>query len=138
MKVYNAFLKIDHQTPMETTTFIREGFSLWGFIFTAFWLLYHKAWLPAAVIFAANITLSVLEMQGITTIAISMALQLGVSALVGFAGHDWIAHSLSKRGYSLVDIVTGRDIEDAQQRFFTRYTEESLAPLNQSNVVPAL
>ena len=45
--------------------------------------------------------------------------------LVGFHGNDWRRTGLERRGFRMLDVVTGADDMSAARRFFDRITERS-------------
>lgn len=121
MKVFAVYIKPKDANPMETATFVEEGFSFSAFVFNMFWAIYHRAWLAALVIFAVINVLSYLEIKQILSQEGVMALNIGLLLVVGFEASDWYQTALKRRGYILMDIVTGRNEEQAQQRFFDYY-----------------
>ena len=43
---------------------------------------------------------------------------IGFVILVGYNANDWRRGGLARRGYLLADVVAGRDLAAAEQRFF--------------------
>jgi hypothetical protein len=49
----------------------------------------------------------------------------GWRILVGFHGNDWRRIVLERRGFRMLDVVTGADDMSATRRFLDRITERS-------------
>jgi hypothetical protein len=87
---------------------VREGFS-WGAVFFGpIWLAAHRAWIAAALTFAAFVLIVVLTPDGIMG-----ALLTTLIVLLGLSGQDMRRWSLGHRGYLLTQVVTGRSELDA-------------------------
>lgn len=108
--------------PIEGVVILKEGFSLWAFMFHFFWLAYKRVWVPAATVFVAFMLLGALEQSGRITLEQGIVLQLGLVIYVGLCANDWLRKALEIRGYSFAGVVTARDNVEAYQRFFDRYT----------------
>jgi hypothetical protein len=120
MKLYTVHVRPGASSAYEKPVFVREGFNLYAFIFTLFWTLYHRLWLPAMGIFLLNAALMAMAkgqwfgMEGISI------MQLGVNILIGFHANDWLRAKLAKRGYIMADITAGDSLLRAEQRYFER------------------
>lgn len=98
--------------------FVREGIAWWAFLFPVIWLLYHRLWLVLllflAVIFALTGLVSLLDwpesLGGVPTMLASFLLAL--------EGNDLRRWTLTRKGYAQVDVTTGRDRQECEQRFF--------------------
>lgn len=108
----------DVRTRSEKIVFVREGVAMWALFFPLLWLLYHRLWLMLlaylAAVFAIGALVSVIDLPemfgGVTTLALSFLLML--------EGNDLRRWTLARKGYSLVDVTGGRDMEECEQRFF--------------------
>jgi hypothetical protein len=90
---------------------LREGFSWGALLFGPFWLLLHRAWIPAALSFAAFVLVGALlrdPFQDVVT--------LGLMLLLGLTGNDLLAWSLERRGFLLAHVITARTEADALAR----------------------
>ena len=81
---------------------VREGFSWAGFFFGFLYLAAHRAWIQAALFFAANVLLTAL-CYGYG----SGAPFLGLAVLQGLFARDMLRWSLAQRGYSEGPVVAG-------------------------------
>jgi hypothetical protein len=101
--------------------FVREGFSLYAFIFTVFWLAYKRLW-GAFALAAVGLTAIVsASHSGYISEASDLVLQLALGAIIGFHAHDFERAELARKGYVTTDIVAATSLLGAQQRFFDRY-----------------
>ena len=103
-----------HLRPGAVPVLIREGFSIGAALFGFLWLLWQRAWIPAALVFAA-------ELLAISAGASSAggAICLGVVVLQGLLGRDLVRWSLGRRGFAEGPIVAARDHDSALARLLT-------------------
>jgi hypothetical protein len=93
---------------------ICEGFSLWAALFGWIWLLWQRAWIPAALVFAVDVL--AVRVGGSSAGA---AICLGVVVLQGLLGRDLVRWSLGRRGFVDGPIVAARDHDSALARLLT-------------------
>ncbi len=123
MKLYSVYAKPDEPDGIEQAIFVAEGFSLAAFILGPFWALYHRIWW-LAIVSAAVKTYYIMGLtQWFLQPALLLPIDLGWMLLLGFCAHDWQGGNLKRRGYELVDVVSGSHYVAAQQRFYDRYCE---------------
>lgn len=108
--------------------FVREGFSFPAFAFGPFWLLWKRAWIPAAL-WTALLALvaglgSLLKMPPDAVGVVGFA----VSAILGFEGDRILAWSLRRRGYVERDVVIGDNEAEAEEVFFGRLRADAPLP----------
>lgn len=132
MKVFAVYVKPKAAAPIETATFVQEGFSLAAFVLNMFWMLYHRIWWVAALVFLFNSAVSYAQIHHFISQDAALVLNISILAVIGFEASDWYQDTLKRRGYILLDIVTGRNLEQAQQRFFDYYVTQATA---QSTVI---
>jgi len=105
----------------ERVVFVKEGFTVWGFLFGPFWLLYNRLWLEAlAVIVLAAGLFALLTQFGVGEQAAGIV-NLLVALLVGFEGNDLIRWRLQRKRFNFVSSVAGRDREECEHRFFAAW-----------------
>ena len=115
----------DDIPPPEKIVFLRDGFSAPAFVFGPFWLLWKRAWIPAA-----GWTTLLLLIAGfgaafkIPSEAMSFA-GLAVSGVLGFEGERLLAWSLRRRGYTESDVVIGDNQDEAEEVFFHRWGQRA-------------
>ena len=103
----------------DRAVFLREGFSVWAFVFGWVFLVWHRLWLAA---------LAWLVVGGLVTgiawffhpPAGSMLALFGLMhVFLGIEGND-LRWRLGRRRYRLADIVSGAGLEEAEIGFFFR------------------
>ncbi len=114
--------------------FVKEGFTIWGFLFGPLWLLYNRLWLAFVVtlIAAAGVAALLLGL-GLRTQAPGLV-DILVSLIIGFEGNDIMRWSLGRKGYALVASVAGRNRLECERRFFDAW----LPHAGQSSGTPAM
>ena len=103
-----------HLAPDREPVLLRDGFSWGAFLFGPLWLLLHRAWIPAAIAFAATVLIAALVPEPAQTV-----LTLGLMLLLGLSGRDLRAWSLERRGFLLAHVLTARTEADALARLLT-------------------
>jgi len=125
MSVYTV-----HQPPLrpaqaapdpERFAFVRDGFSIWAFLFSALWMLRYRMWLVLLIylVLATGIEWG-LRAVGVSGPFLGLV-GLLISVLVGIEAGTLRRFTLSRRGWKNVGIVSGDDLEDAERRFFTAW-----------------
>ncbi len=106
MKIYTT-----HLQPDRPPVLVREGFSWTALVFGVFFFAFHRAWNALAVNLAAFV-LAVLAGR-----ALGSGLPvLGVFALQGILGNDFLRWGLSLRGFVPGPIVAAPDEDTALSR----------------------
>ena len=106
MKVYTA-----HVHPARRPVLVPERFSWSAVFFGPFWLLWHRAWIPAALAAAALVlACTAVPPHARRDAAILLLLVLGVF------GNDLRRWSLERAGYALGHVVAGRSRDEATFR----------------------
>ena len=99
--------------------FVKEGFAWLALLMPILWLLYHRMWLALigfiALIIALQATFSAIHIAD----DVSGWAILAVSAIFALLANDVRRWTLDMRGFRLVEPVSGRDLEECEQRFFT-------------------
>ena len=83
-----------HLKPGQTPVLVREGFSFWAALFGWLWLLVNRAWIAAALVFAASVLVGRL-----TTSLQSPGPAIGRFVLQGMFGRDLLRWGLARRGF---------------------------------------
>ena len=105
MRIYTAHLR-DNAEPV----LIREGFSLGAMEFGPLWLLLNRAWIPAALSFAAYSGVVLAGQSG------GIAMLLALAWAHGLFGRDLVRWSYGLRGYRLEHVLAARDPDGALAR----------------------
>jgi hypothetical protein len=97
---------------------VKEGFSWPAFFFSFIWALWCRLWWVAAGLLTVQLAVTgLIALIGPDEVS-DAAISLGLAVVIGFAGNDLKRWTLSRRGYSEVGVVGGKDREAAEQRFF--------------------
>jgi hypothetical protein len=102
----------------DEVVFVKEGFTLWGFLFAPLWLLFNALWFEfiGALLLAAAVT-SVLTQLELKDQAGGIAYLL-LMLIVGFEGNGLRRGRLERRGYVYLASVAGQSLEECERRFF--------------------
>ncbi len=113
---------------LERARFVRDGFSWPAFFVPVIWLLVHRVWRWLLVILAFDVALMVLGSRlGLPPATLTLAGLLEM-VFVGLEARHWYGLALERRGFELADVVQADTLEDAEYRFFDRFTAEQPAP----------
>jgi hypothetical protein len=102
----------------ESIVFVKEGFTLWGFLLGPFWLLFNRLWLEfvVALVFAGALAAGLVEL-GLKQQSAGIVYLL-LALIIGFEGNDLLQWRLERKGYAFIASVAGRNREDCERRFF--------------------
>ena len=139
MKTYLVFERAEGERSLDAAErifFLREKFSWTALIFAPLWLLWHRLWLGLLGWFAAEIIIGLVSWaltldQTITSIAGFIP-----SLVVAFEGTELRRLKLLRRGFRDAGVVVADDLEDAERRFFTRWSTLAKAEMPPPPVAP--
>ena len=128
MRVYTVHApSVDGTLALSATdrfVFVRDGFSVWAFLFGPVWLLYRRLWLAVLgyVVLAAllEVALTLLHAGGGTRLAV-MAV---IAVLMGLEANSLRRWTLARRKWRQLDVVVANNEQAAERRFFDRWTAE--------------
>ncbi|ATQ67774.1 MULTISPECIES: DUF2628 domain-containing protein [Methylosinus] len=106
----------ERPTP-ERIVFLRDGFSLAAFALGPLWLLWRRAWLPAALWTVLLVAIGALAAAGLSPEAAS-ALEIALGVLLGLEGSRLVAWSLARRGFSESAVIVAESLSEAEEAFF--------------------
>ncbi len=118
--IYTVHINDEVKEISQRVELVREGFSIWAFVFHALWLLYNRLWIPFVIylVLVAYIVEGGARMGwSETTIAI---LQVGLQLLLAVSAHDLQRWALARRGYRLSGVTIGESELHATQRAYDR------------------
>ena len=126
MKLYTVHYRHEDARSLaglaDRAILVREGFSWPAFAFGPFWLGLRGMWIVLAVYVALMIVLVALaRFAGMPEPVVSVVTS-AINLLLGFEGNDLYRWSLARRRYHERAIVSGRDMEEAESRFFGSLT----------------
>ncbi len=117
MNVYTVHLRRHGLDPDRDLLVVKEGFSWPAFFLSVPWALWHRLWVPAAVIFLAGAAIGLLGTKLHLDPLSQWALSLGLAAIVGYLGNDLRRLRLERRGFALADVSSGDDADAAHRRY---------------------
>jgi hypothetical protein len=125
MPVYTVHVPVTNGAGLAATdrfTFVRDGFHFWAAALTVIWLAWHRLWLALlgwiVLTIAVDVGLAKLRVGGGAILLVDLLLAL----LMGFEGASLQRWTLSRRNWRQLDIVVADDEEEAERRFFDRWT----------------
>lgn len=119
MKLYNTLIKKDAKGKIEDIVLLKEGFSLFAFLFNIFWFLRYKMWKESLVLMVANIVLANVEKY--SGDFNSTSLEVVLLLVVAFNANYWLFEHLKNKNYEFVGMVFGKDLEEAKLRFIENF-----------------
>jgi hypothetical protein len=137
MRIYSvhepAVRGLDPLPDAERFVFVRDGFYFRAFLFAPLWMLWHRMWLVLAgyVILSAVLETALVAVGASPTDVLIVALLIAL--LVGLEASTLRRFTLNRRGWRNVGFISGRNLEDAERRFFEAWVHELPSPA----VVPA-
>lgn len=121
LKTYAVYIKPGDEHPLESSVFVKEGFSMAAFVLSFFWAAYHRVWRLALVVLAFYIVANKAMLLGVIDLNLRLVLEVGFLTWLGFEAGEWRAKALARQGFVLLDIVMARSEAEARQRLFDRY-----------------
>jgi len=100
---------------------VRDGFHFFAFLFTVLWFLYHRLWLAALGVFVAVAVFGVIVDRMALAPWAGLGAHLLVSALIGLEASSLKRWTYRRDGYTLVDVVSGIDEEEAEAKACARW-----------------
>jgi hypothetical protein len=107
----------------ERFAFVRDGFSLWAFLFGPLWMLRHRMWLVLLGYIGVVVVIEVAELLLNVSTAASAAVSFLLMLLVGFEAPTLRRFTLGRRKWSNLGIIVGDDLQSAERRFFDAWVK---------------
>ncbi|MBC8038043.1 MAG: DUF2628 domain-containing protein [Rhizobiales bacterium] len=118
MAFYSVHKRED--APAEQAVFVREGFSTSAFLFTVLWALWHRMWLAAGVLLAVSGAITLAGNLLGAGEGVSLLASFVVNLIFGLEARDLQIRTLIGRGYAQVGFSHGRNLDEAEIRYFHR------------------
>lgn len=111
----------------ERFVFVRDGFSIWAFLFSWLWMLWHRMWLVLVIYVALAVGLETgLHRAGVSSAVLGIVAFL-LSLLVGVEASTLRRFTLARGGWKNVGLVSGDSLEEAERRFFDAWVRDAPA-----------
>lgn len=121
--------------------FVREKFSFATLVFAPLVLLRFRLWLPLAAYVAVAAVLQLAEAFAGLSSGVTDVVMIGFNVLLAFELPALRLRKLARKGYSEAGIVTGRDRDEAEIRFFSGWSgpraPAALPPIRNSGLAAA-
>lgn len=116
-QLYTAYVRPAVVHDDGALTLIKDGFNWPAFLLAVPWALWHRMWIVAAALIAAQVVLGLLP--GLVGLGetVSAVLSMGLAVAVGLTGADLRDWSLRRRGFVAADVVVAENREMAERRF---------------------
>jgi hypothetical protein len=116
---------------------VRDSFSWWAFLLTPFWMLRHRMWLILIgyVVLSGAIEFALLRFGASRPAVVIVGLL--ISLLVGLEASTLRRLTLRRRGWRNVGLISGKDLEDAERRFFDAWLNGAPSRTSASNATAA-
>ena len=110
--------------------FVRDGFHTFAFFVPLIWLLWHRLWLQAALVFAvmglAAWGVSVLMPEALAVVTGLVNFAIGLTT--AHEGPAWHAAELERNGHVLQDVIHAGSLREAEEIHASRLPETIDAP----------
>ena len=125
MPVYTVHAPVTGNAGLAATdrfAFVRDGFHVWAALLGVVWLAWHRLWLALIgwIVLMAAVDAAMMRL-GVGPMAIFLVDVL-LALLMGFEAASLRRWTLSRRNWRQLDIVVADDEEQAERRFFDRWT----------------
>jgi len=117
INLYKVYIDKDAANPIDEAIFIKDGFSFLAFIFNVFWAAFYRLWGVVLIYIFFISAVTALEIYGFVNLEMSTVLRLGFTIWFAFEAVEWRSEDLERKGYTLYDVVSGKNEQDAQRRF---------------------
>ena len=131
MKTFLVFEPADGGRDAESADrvlFLREKFRWLALFFAPLWLLWHRLWLGfIGWLVAVSAIAIVAYVLGLTPEVAAPLLWLP-TLVVAFEGTELLRRKLLRGGYRETGVRIGRDLEDAERRYFAEWSARPETP----------
>ncbi len=121
--------------PIDRFVFVRDGFHFWAMVGGVLWFLYHRLWLVAIgyVVVTLGLSFALAKLHvGSGTVFWVFAL---IALLMGFEAASLRRWTLSRRKWRQLDVVVARDEQEAERRFFDRWTAKQRVSVDDRSAI---
>jgi len=105
--------------------FVKEGLAFWALVAPAIWLLVNRVWWGLL----AYVVLSAALIGGLTALGASEQASvwggLILNLIFAYEARDLYRGSLERKGYALLGIVSGRNLDECERRFLQEWLPEA-------------
>ena len=113
----------------ENARIIRDCFSWIALFLPVLWLLWHRAWLAAALAFAVQSLGSAISDHPVFGLA-GLGICLATNLLVALEGPSMVVASLERRGWAIDAVITADDRATAEEIYYMETAGETVVREN--------
>ena len=104
--------------------FVKEGFCWPAFLIAPVWLVYRRMWLVLLGFLAAGVALTGLERWLRPDSSLTTVVEFALLLLFALEANNLRRWNLRRRGYRMRAVVSGRDREECERKFFAAWLAE--------------
>jgi hypothetical protein len=112
----------------DRTTFVRDGFNFWAFLFGPLFLLRHRAWLAAAAWVVLVVAGAWFAHEVRLPFGIRLLILMLIEFFVGLEGNNLRRAALERRGFDFADVVAADRRETGERSFFDAHGDHASVP----------
>jgi hypothetical protein len=131
MKAFTIHARPD-DSP-ERFTFVKDGFSWPALFVPIFWILWHRLWLT--LLFYVVFVLLVAWTGRLAGESAAAWVAIIGALLFAFEANNIRRLSLESRGFDEMGFASGRDLDEAELRFFDRWASGAAAPATKAAAI---
>jgi hypothetical protein len=131
----------DDAAAADRFVFVRDGFSMWAFLFAPLWMMWRRLWLVlllyVVLIVALQVGLWALGASGLVKFIVGVL----VALLIGFEGPSLRRWTFARRGWINHGVVVADSEEAAERRFFDAWVgreARTAAPVATAGMSPQM
>ena len=117
MRTYTVHLRRHGSLRESDMVLVKEGFCWPAAFLGLVWALWHRLWLVAVILLAANVVLALATSMAGFGSQVQGAISVGFAVIVGFVANDLRRWATERRDLSLAGVVSARRLEDAERTF---------------------
>ena len=115
----------------ENARIVRDRFAWIAFFLPFLWLLWHRAWLAAALVFAIQALGSAIIDHPVFGLA-GLGICLATNLLAAFEGPSMVVAGLERRGWAIDAVITADDRATAEEIYYMETAGETAVRENVS------
>jgi len=108
--------------------FVRDGFSMWAFVFAPFWMIWRRLWLVLLLYIVAMTALQAALWAVGASGFVKFFVGVLIAILIGFEGPSLRRWTLGRRNWISHGVVVADDEETAERRFFDAWMAREAKP----------
>ena len=119
MKIFTVYSKPGDN--IDKSIFIKEGFSIYAFLFQFFWALYNRLWQLSILFIVISMSLNLFLSLEFISVETLYVIDFVMFLFIGIEANDILRYYLERRGYECLAVIAANNYPEAQFRFFKEY-----------------